>query len=83
MDIEHLPFDEGGEHMSDDDPPRGMEYATGGTRYEVDSLIQMADDYKEVRHGPVFEDKRDARWYKKMADRMHIPAWITPVKWGK
>lgn len=47
--------------------------------YEVDSLVEMPDDNRVVRHGPVFEDSRDAAWYVRMARRMHIPAWIAKV----
>lgn len=48
--------------------------------YEVDSLIQLPDDIKVVRHGPVFETKRDAEWYRKLADDALIPSWVTPVE---
>jgi len=48
--------------------------------YEVDSLIQMPDDVKVVRHGPVFETKRDAEWYEALDEAAHIPAWIEEVE---
>jgi hypothetical protein len=67
------PFENGGKSMTDEDPPRGL------AGFQVDSLIQLPDDNRIVRHGPVFDNRRDARWYAKMARKAHIPAWVVRV----
>ena len=48
--------------------------------YEVDSLVQLPDDIKMVRHGEVLEREADAR---EMADGLTaagVPAWVHPVE---
>ena len=51
------------------------------TGYEVVSVIEMPDDNKRIRVGPVFDTRRDAEWFAEAYNAYGVRAWIEPVDW--
>jgi len=49
--------------------------------YEVVSLLEMPDDNKRIREGPVFDTRRDAEWYAGRYNAAGVRAWVEPVDW--
>ena len=48
--------------------------------YEVDSLVQMPDDIKIIRHGEVLEREADAEQIASGLTSVGVPAWVHPVE---